>query len=210
MLKIVLEDTSVNKNRGFTLIELLIVVAIIGIIAAIAVPNFLDGLERARQKKSVGEIRTMVIAMQTFGIDFGGYPNNAAYGNNQAIHISWPTILDDVGDMVIFPSLLQDVPKGDGWKEPYYYFAGPDGTSLVNGLQGGQVVAQHYTIYSLGFGCMPGGGTDGSAPAPDVSANWCQDPPVAIGVQETYCYQSDIVWGDSSFQQSPTGKQRRC
>lgn len=195
------------KEKGFTLIELLIVVAIIGIIATIAIPNFLDGIERARQKKSVGEIRTMVIAMQSFSIDYGGYPNTTYIG---PVDQTWPLVLDSANAPVIFPDLLQYVPQKDGWRAQYLYYSGPDGTSGINTLQGGQVVASHYCIYSLGFGCAPGGGTDGSAPGPDVSLNWCQEPPVAVGVRDTHCYESDIVWGDSSFQQSPDGKQRKC
>ncbi len=43
-----------RSQRGFTLIELLIVVAIIGIIAALLIPNFLDALQKAKQKRTGG------------------------------------------------------------------------------------------------------------------------------------------------------------
>lgn len=195
------------KERGFTLIELLVVVAIIGILASIAIPNMLDAIERSRQKKSVAEIRTMVIAMQSFAVDFGGYPNSSYNGE---VHLNLINVRDEVGDPVIIPDLIQDFPKGDGWKAPYIYFAGPDGQDPRRGLEGNQPVAVHYCVYSLGLGSTPGGGTDGSAPAPDVVQNWCQEPQIIVGVRDTHCYESDIVWGDSNFQQSPDGKQRKC
>ena len=44
-----------NRQKGFTLIELLIVVAIIGIIAALLIPNFLDALQKAKQKRTVAD-----------------------------------------------------------------------------------------------------------------------------------------------------------
>lgn len=48
-----------DKKNGFTLIELLIVVAIIGIIAAIAIPSLLNALDRARQTATVDRIRKL-------------------------------------------------------------------------------------------------------------------------------------------------------
>src|SRR5258705_8114200 len=52
-----------NRQKGFTLIELLIVVAIIGIIAALLIPNFLDALQKAKQKRTVADMRNIGTAM---------------------------------------------------------------------------------------------------------------------------------------------------
>ncbi|MBP8846490.1 MAG: prepilin-type N-terminal cleavage/methylation domain-containing protein, partial [Thermoanaerobaculia bacterium] len=48
-----------NRQRGFTLIELLIVVAIIGIIAAILIPNLIDALQKSKQKRTMADMRNL-------------------------------------------------------------------------------------------------------------------------------------------------------
>jgi prepilin-type N-terminal cleavage/methylation domain-containing protein len=60
--------------RGFTLIELLIVVAIIAILAAIAIPNFLAAQIRAKATRSKSEMRNLGTALEAYFIDNNQYP----------------------------------------------------------------------------------------------------------------------------------------
>lgn len=60
-------------SRGFTLIELLIVVAIIAILAAIAVPNFLEAQTRAKVSRVKSDFRTIATANETYYVDNNAY-----------------------------------------------------------------------------------------------------------------------------------------
>ena len=63
-----------NRREGFTLIELLIVVAIIGILAAIAVPNFLNAQIRAKVAHVQGDFKSIQTAMESYFVDNNTYP----------------------------------------------------------------------------------------------------------------------------------------
>ena len=93
-----------RKNRGFTLIELLIVVAIIGIIAAIAIPNLLNAINRGRQKRTMADIRTIGTAIEAYAVDNSQYPDRSTAGpidTNLAVFIE--------------PTYVKRAPRNDGW-----------------------------------------------------------------------------------------------
>jgi len=67
-------------KKAFTLIELLIVVAIIAILAAIAVPNFLEAQMRAKVSRTKSDMRTLATSLEAYAIDFNKYPAPIDFG----------------------------------------------------------------------------------------------------------------------------------
>jgi prepilin-type N-terminal cleavage/methylation domain-containing protein len=71
------ERTGTQTKRGFTLIELLIVIAIILILIAIALPNFLEAQIRAKVARVQADLRTIGTALESYLIDWRIYPNDS-------------------------------------------------------------------------------------------------------------------------------------
>ena len=100
-----------RKNRGFTLIELLIVVAIIGIIAAIAIPNLLNAINRGRQKRSMADLRTVGTAIEAYAVDMAFYPSFLGGSGGP---------ITGVFEGYLEPTYVKTVPRNDGWRTVFY------------------------------------------------------------------------------------------
>jgi len=66
-----------KQRKGFTLIELMIVIAIIIILAAIAIPNYLRMTERARRSRVAGDFVSLATANEAYLVDWGHYPKGS-------------------------------------------------------------------------------------------------------------------------------------
>jgi prepilin-type N-terminal cleavage/methylation domain-containing protein len=71
-----------KRIKGFTLIELLIVVAIIAILAAIAVPNFLEAQTRSKVSRVVADMRSYATGIESYYVDNNSYPAQDSSQNN--------------------------------------------------------------------------------------------------------------------------------
>jgi len=165
-----------NRQKGFTLIELLIVVAIIGIIAALLIPNFLDALQKAKQKRTVADMRNTGTAMFSWLTDQVGAAAAGAAATTVDLSTGYGTALTS-GAITTFlvPQYLQSIPDKDGWKNTYSYW-----------MNTANVLAQ--TVLAV-----RSNGRDGSSSTNAYTVT---------GFEPTD-YDQDIVWADGFFVRWP-------
>ena len=122
-------------KKAFTLIELLIVVAIIGIIVAIAIPNLLAAVQKARQKRTMSDIRVVATMWETYFLDYAYYWNA---GGCLSPMPDQPITASCAVGSILMPTYMANLPLKDGWNNPLYFYV--DKSSL----------AQEYRIESRG------------------------------------------------------------
>ena len=97
-----------RKSKGFTLIELLIVVAIIGIISAVAIPKLNTAINKARQKATMADMRQISNIVSDFWIENDEYP-----------------IASDMNALakLVEPIHTRQLKREDSWGHQFYYNA---------------------------------------------------------------------------------------
>jgi prepilin-type N-terminal cleavage/methylation domain-containing protein len=116
--------------RGFSLLELLIVVAIIAIVSGIVIYNYYISVQRARQKRTMADIRAIAGAWEARATDYRSY--NAGF--------TFPSTALSFNDMemLLAPTYMKVIPDRDGW-----------GHALEFGSDQAAGAAKQATIYSI-------------------------------------------------------------
>jgi general secretion pathway protein G len=131
-------ERSKTRQGGFTLIEIMVVVVIIGLLAAVIVPNLMGNVDQARVSKARQDIQAIETALTMFRLDNARYPTT-----DQGLKalIQQPT---DPSIRNWRPGGYVKKPSRDPWGNDYQY--------VYPGTHGGE-----YDLYSLGADGQPGG-----------------------------------------------------
>jgi type II secretion system protein G len=163
-----------SRSRGFTLIELLIVVAIIGLLAAMLIPNLLDALEKAKQKRTMADQRFIGTGMMAWLTDQAAAAAAGSSSGDLDLTVYQPISYQELREALI-PVYLNALPPRDGWKRPMEFYLDLDSPQE-------SVMA------------VRSAGRDGSYET-DV---------YAPGPFDATAYDRDVVWADGFFIRWPT------
>ena len=113
-----------STSLGFSLIELLIVVAVIGLVSAIAIPNLVSAIQRARQTRSMADLKTLGRAVILYEQDNAGYPIETSLVEAENLRSS-------------LYSYMKDFRATDGWRRPFMYISDGRNYTFISYALGG-------------------------------------------------------------------------
>ena len=137
-----------KSKKGFTLIELLIVVAVIGILAVIIIPNALSSIQKTKQKQTMKDIVSMATACASY-ITETGYAPDA--GNQSGSLQAGSDFM-----AAISPTFIKACPITDQWGNPYQVYTGTT-VSSVYSIPATDLGEDDFLIFSLGRDGAVGG-----------------------------------------------------
>ena len=99
--------------------------AYMGIIAAVAVPNFLNAMDKGRQSRTIADIRDIGMALEAYAVDHGAYPPG----------VGEPTPVGGGGEANLerwlVPTYIARLPSADAWGNPFVYRSDPKGMTYL-------------------------------------------------------------------------------
>lgn len=198
-------------RKAFTLIELLIVVAIIAILAAIAVPNFLEAQTRAKISRNYADFRTAATALETYHIDYNTYAYDGflhtrqsnlgfdEYNSNRLCkNLTTPVAYLNT---CIFPDPFAKAKEADGWQGGNYKYWNTEATfgTKFDPVEKGNVKGYHqgepkYREWRVEFGeyLLFALGPDGVDPG-STTAGW-QAHRQWVGISKLNTVAPNTLW----------------
>jgi general secretion pathway protein G len=162
--------------------ELLLVVTIILIVASILIPNWLNAIHKAKQKRTMAELKQIGLAWMSWLTDQQGPVSSGAPKTFNASSLEELDYVDLYN--YLHPSdsffYLQDLPKEDAWGSQLSFWKNPD---LHSGSQAMICAAARDNIF-----------------------NACGNTSVEIGPFESTDYDRDIIWADGSLLRWPESR----
>ena len=101
-------------------------ICVLGIIAAIAIPNLLNATQRAKQKRAMAEMSALAAACQSYAADNGRFPDTGHSGDSYYSTVDAPAL-----GSFLAPTYIAQVIEKDPWEHSYLYGVSADGSEFI-------------------------------------------------------------------------------